>query len=73
MHDGGVNIQFKVNGKEACDSRAVYGGQGHESVGADGKVWKTIRESTYCPTPFKIKKGDKIEMQANYDLDLHPA
>jgi hypothetical protein len=71
--DGGVNIVVKVNDKEVCDSKALYGGEGHTSTTAEGKVWQTIRETTECGKGTKVKKGDKIFMQGNYDLDLHPS
>lgn len=72
MHDGGINIILKVNDKEVCNSRAVYGGPGHVTK-IDGKVWETISESTYCNHTVPVKKGDSIYMQANYDVELHPS
>lgn len=73
MHDGGINIVLKVNDEVVCDSRASYGGEGHTATMADGKVWETLRESTKCTKSIPVKKGDKIYMQANYDLELHPS
>jgi len=73
MHDGGVNIVLKINDQEVCNSKAVYGGEGHTSKTPDGKVWETIRETSSCYTPIKVKKGDKFYMQANYDTELHPS
>jgi hypothetical protein len=73
LHDGGINIQIKINDKEVCDSKAAYGGEGHVTKQADGRIWETIRETSTCEGPIKVKKGDKIYMQANYDLDLHPS
>lgn len=67
-----MNVVLKVNDKVVCDSKAIYGGEGHTSTGADGKVWETIRETLTCDVPFHVVKGDKVFMQANYDLDLHP-
>jgi hypothetical protein len=32
----------------------------------------TISEMGYCFGPIKVAKGDVMELQANYDLDLHP-
>jgi hypothetical protein len=26
----------------------------------------------YCTSPIKVKKGDTMTLEANYDLDLHP-
>lgn len=56
-----------------CTSKAAYGGEGHVGETSSGKVWETIRETSTTDNPVKVVKGDKIEMQANYDLDLHPA
>jgi hypothetical protein len=73
LHDGGADISVKVNGNETCISRAEYGGLGSTRKGKDGSVWETIREMTYCPGPLRVKKGDKIELEARYDLEAHPA
>jgi len=27
---------------------------------------------TDCPAPIRIKKGDKISIEASYDLESHP-
>jgi hypothetical protein len=32
----------------------------------------TIAAMQYCTSPTKVKKGDTMELSANYDLDLHP-
>jgi hypothetical protein len=72
MHDGGVNIVLKINDKVMCDSRALYGGDGFVTTTSDGKVWETIRETTKCVDPIPVRKGDRMDMQANYDTDLHP-
>jgi hypothetical protein len=73
MPDGGVNILVTVNGKEVCNSKALYGGKGHTSTTPEGKVWQTISETTECGQGVRVKKGDKIFMQGNYDLGLHPS
>jgi hypothetical protein len=73
LHDGGINIMLKINDKEVCNSKASYGGEGHVTKTPDGRTWETIRETSTCYDPIKVKKGDKIYMQANYDLDLHPS
>jgi len=70
--DGGLALEAKVNGKEVCSSKAVYGGPGHERVGEDGKKWATIAETTPCPNVIPLKKGDKLNLEARYDLDAHP-
>jgi len=73
MHDGGVNLFLTVNDKVVCNSTAIYGGEGHTAKTADGKVWETINTSSYCNKTIPVKKGDKIVMQANYDVGLHPS
>jgi len=72
VHDGGVNIVLKLNDRVICDSQAVYGGDGSETVGADGKKWMTISAMTECNKPIEVKKGDVIVTEAIYDTDLHP-
>ena len=62
-----------LNGKEICNSEVLYGGEGHMTPGADGKLHPTIRKTTTCETPIKVQKGDKLHIVANYDLDAHPA
>lgn len=73
LHDGGQDIVIKVNGKEICLSTAEYGGEGSTRKSEDGSVWETIREMTYCPGPIKVKKGDKIDLEARYNFEKHPA
>lgn len=73
VHDGGENIIMRVNGKEVCNSRALYGGPEHTAVGPDGKVWETIREMTNCHYTTKVNRGDKISVEANYDLEKYPS
>jgi hypothetical protein len=73
LHDGGSNIVMKLNGKEICNSKALYGGPGHTAAGPDGKVWETINEMTNCHYATKVNKGDKISVEAYYDLDKHPS
>jgi hypothetical protein len=72
MHDGGTDITVKLNGKEVCISKAEYGGEGHSGVGEDGKPWTTIRGMTTCDQPIKVKKGDKLGIEAHFDMASHP-
>jgi hypothetical protein len=72
LHDGGVNMDFKLNGKTICDSRAVYGGKSGTLKGADGSVWETVSSTGECHDPIKASKGDVVTLQANYDLETHP-
>jgi hypothetical protein len=72
VHDGGINLVLKVNDREVCNSKALYGGPGHTTV-VNGRTWETIRETTPCTGTIRVEKGDRIFMQANYDIDLHPS
>jgi len=72
MHDGGVNVVLKVNDVERCNSRALYGGEGHTTT-LEGRTWETIRETTPCTNTIRVQKGDRVYMQANYDVELHPS
>lgn len=65
-------MEISINGKQVCVSKAVYGGPGHEGVGADGKPWATVAETTECPNEIKVSKGDKLLIQARYDTEAHP-
>jgi hypothetical protein len=73
LHDGGEDLYLRVNGQEACHSRALYGGPTHSTIGPDGKVWETIREMSDCHYTTKVVKGDKITVEATYDLIKHPS
>jgi hypothetical protein len=73
LQDGGLDIFLTINGKEVCDSRAQYGGEGHTGKTPDGHVWETIRVTSTCREPIKVIKGDKLYMEAHYDLGLHPS
>jgi hypothetical protein len=56
-----------------CDSKAVYGGEGRSTHDANGKVKETLSGQTDCPPLMKVKKGDKLNIEAFFDLELHPA
>jgi hypothetical protein len=73
MHNGGVGVVVSVNGKESCTSKAIYGGEGHEGVDPDGKPWSTLRELTICDQPIEVKKGDKLGLEAQFDMEKHPS
>lgn len=73
MPDGGENVEVRINDKMVCDSKAFYGGPGHVGNSHDGKSWETIRDMYTCPEGVVVKKGDRIELSAKYDLDAHPA
>jgi len=80
-------VVAKVNGKQVCESKAVYGGAdatlgggmgGHMRSISDGGPhesngkWETISEMSQCYGPIQIKKGDTFELEAFYDTVLHP-
>jgi hypothetical protein len=71
VHDGGVHIILKLNDKQICDSRAIYGGDGNEAVGPDGRPWETIRAMTECNDPIPVKAGDILSTTAVYDTTAH--
>lgn len=72
MHDGGDSVTFNLNGKQICESTAIYGGESATMV-IDGKQWQTISEMKSCNSPVKVKAGDILEISANFDLEKHPA
>ena len=39
--------------------------------GETQKKWETITSYSPCADPVKIKKGDKLSMDSNYDLTKH--
>jgi hypothetical protein len=76
--DGGVNMVFKINGKEVCDSKAEYKAAkvgAHPELGshggeADGGM---ISNMSDCMNGIDVKKGDRIEAEAYYDMEKHPS
>jgi Stress up-regulated Nod 19 len=72
LHDGGVDMEVKINGKEVCRSKAEYGGVGHE-ITIGGEIVKTISGMTRCSNAIEVAKGDKLSIQANFDLEAHPS
>jgi hypothetical protein len=42
------------------------------SFGAQGRQWKSITGMTVCPGPIEVKKGDYLEMNAQYDFSKYP-
>jgi hypothetical protein len=72
LHDGGESMVLYINDKRVCESKAVYGGPGAVRTGKDGRIWETISDMSECLKPVSVKRGDKLEIEANYDLDRHP-
>jgi hypothetical protein len=69
--DGGVSILAKLNGQEICKSEAMYGTNAVKNL--DGESWLTIQSMSVCgQEPIKLKKGDTVSIEANYDFELHP-
>ena len=60
-------MRISVNGKLVCESKAQYAGK------ANGAKWDTIKEMSQCNEATPVKKGDKLTIEAIYDLDAHPA
>jgi hypothetical protein len=72
MHDGGEDVVLKVNNNTICDSKAIYGGDTQSVTSASGKKWETISKMTECHDVVKVKKGDELTVQANFNLEKHP-
>jgi hypothetical protein len=73
LHDGGLDLAVKINGKEVCRSEALYGGPGHEGKNKNGTPWTIIRGTTMCDQPIQVHKGDKLDIAASFDMDKHHA
>jgi hypothetical protein len=71
QQDGGIAVDVQINGKSACKSEAVYGGQS-SSTELNGKKWDTISDMTPCYGPYQIKKGDTLSFDVLYDLKARP-
>jgi hypothetical protein len=65
IHDGGTKVEVFLNGKNICQSRAVYGEQ---KASGTGQSWQTIVDYTPCNDAVAIKKGDQIYVTSEYDL-----
>jgi hypothetical protein len=80
--DGSINMAFSINGKQICDSRTEYNaaavtGSGPASAQPAGHGHEGMNEAmmggiSICLDGTDYKKGDKLSIEANYDLDLHP-
>jgi hypothetical protein len=67
LHDGGDNMKVSVNGHVVCESKAEYAG-----ISGDAK-WDTIKQMSQCKEPVPVKKGDRLVIEAAYDLNKHPS
>src|ERR1700691_1785533 len=74
LHDGGVNVVLKLDGKVVCDSKAIYGIDFSQEgkTAPNGKPWQGITEMQQCTSPVEVKKGQILQMTAYYDNVLHP-
>jgi hypothetical protein len=72
MHDGGDGVVLKINNNTICNSKAIYGGDTQSTTSASGKKWETISHMAECHDVVKVKKGDELTVQANFDLEKHP-
>jgi len=61
LHAGGDSLVININGKVACESKAIYGKKGATA----------ISEMTVCPNIIKVKKGDVLTFTAKYDTTKH--
>jgi hypothetical protein len=59
-------VSFSVNKKLVCTSTAKYSES--SSQGSAGQKWQTIAGYTPCQTEIKLEQGDKLTMEAVYDL-----
>jgi hypothetical protein len=63
---------FSLNGKQICDSRTEYNAVAvgeHSHAGTGERMMSGI---SICMNDTYYKKGDKLSIAANYDLNLHP-
>ena len=82
--DGGVKVSMYLNDKFTCTSNAVYGDKAESSSGMGGHSHgdggdkksstgiKTISSMTPCGGPYQVKKGDTMNLVAEYNLAQHP-
>jgi hypothetical protein len=83
MHNGGDSVELILNDKTVCLSKAEYAmadgkTQGHTGMGGmrkrdgPGGVGEIISKISKCTQPVAIKKGDRLKVKTNYDLEKHP-
>ncbi|KAF2669195.1 hypothetical protein BT63DRAFT_424927 [Microthyrium microscopicum] len=71
LHDGGEKINIFLNGKDVCETKAVYGSDSGSEAVVGGSKWETISSYIPCEKAIAFKKGDKLKMTADYDLTKH--
>jgi hypothetical protein len=71
-------VVFRLNGDEICNSKAEYqaaavgssaSGHGHPAGRSDDGM---LSGMTTCTKPVSVKKGDKMSVEAFYDVEKHP-
>jgi hypothetical protein len=83
MHNGGDSVELILNDKTVCLSKAEYAianskSQGRSSIGGmrkrdgPGVVGEIISKIYKCTQPVAIKKGDRLKVKTNYDLENPP-
>jgi hypothetical protein len=73
LRDGGIDMSIKINDKEICHSEALYGGPGHEGLTETDEPFSIILGTTMCDQPIKVRKGDKLDVSARFDMVKRPA
>jgi hypothetical protein len=71
MHDGGTGMVLKVNDKVVCDSKAEYGTRGTFKAD-DGREIQALSGMKECNEPLSVKRGDRLSIEAYFDLEKHP-
>jgi hypothetical protein len=74
VHDGGLNVEVRQNGRIICDSKQLYstrGGFGSPPMSAGGEDESHISDAGICRAMGPIRKGDKMKITAYYDSNLH--
>jgi hypothetical protein len=62
LHSGGDKMIMYINGKVVCESKALYGSKGDSA----------IESMSVCfSKPLPVKQGDKLVLEAVYDVSKH--
>jgi len=81
LHDGGVRVDMFINDKFVCASEAVYGDKddkgamGHDHGSkpeGNGAAIRTISFMTAYEKPIRVKKGDTMSLNVQYNLAKYP-
>jgi hypothetical protein len=66
----GIGVHHSVNGKNVCSSLPIYSKV--ESRGKDEAEHFTIKEMQACTNSVALKKGDVLQIKADYDVEKYP-